>query len=270
MIDRVLSQYETPSPLGEWNPAMKAAALLVVSLMLTIIFDPLTPLVLLLISILVTRIFGRVPLLALLASLGPAVVLAAGLLWTNVLFARSTGTVWWQWGPLTLSHAGLVTGLALGLRVLCFASYSSMFLMTTDPSRFILSLVLDFRVPYRFGYAMLAVYRFLPMIASEYLLIRGAHRIRGVGEGRGISGWLQRVFRYTVPLLASAIRRAERMAIAMEARGLGSGIQRTYYRRPPLRGRDFAAAAALVGVNAVVMIVSWRLGILRIWRGQLY
>ncbi len=270
MIDRVLSQYETPSLLGKWNPAMKAAATLIVSLMLTVIFDPLTALVLLVLSILITRIFGRVPLLALLASLGPAVVLAVGLVWTNLLFARSTGEVWWRWGPLSLSHAGLVIGLALGLRVLCFASYSSMFLMTTDPSRFILSLIQDFRVPYQFGYAMLAVYRFLPMIASEYLLIRGAHRIRGVGEGRGLSGWFQRVFRYTIPLLASAIRRAERMAIAMEARGLGPGIQRTSYRRSPLRGRDFAAGAALVGMNALVMIVSWRLGILRMWHGQLY
>src|SRR3972149_889025 len=38
-----------------------------------------------------------------------------------------------------------------------------------------------------------------------------------------------------IPLLAGAIRRGERVAIAIEARGLGPGIVRTYYRHPPLR-----------------------------------
>ncbi|MGH2360624.1 MAG: energy-coupling factor transporter transmembrane component T, partial [bacterium] len=145
-----------------------------------------------------------------------------------------------------------------------------MFITTTEPSRFILSLILHLRVPYRFGYAMLAVYRFLPMLASESLLIRGALRIRGVGEGQGVAGWSQRMLRYTVPLLAAAIRRAERLAIAMEARGLAPGIQRTYYRRPALGTRDFVAAAALIGVNALVLVLSWQLGFLRLWRGQLY
>ncbi len=270
MMDRVLSHYETPSPLARWNPSLKAIAVLIVSFMLTIIFDPLTPLVLLVVSLLVTRIFGRVPLGVLVAGLVPALVLAAGLVWTNVLFARPAGDVWWRWGPVAVSQSSLMIGLSLGLRVLCFASYSLMFITTTEPSRFVLSLILHLRVPYRFGYAMLAVSRFLPILASESLLIRGALRIRGVGEGHGVAGWSQRIFRYTVPLLASTIRRAERVAIAMEARGLGPGNQRTYYRRPALGPRDFVAAAALIGVNALVLAISWRLGFLRVWRGQLY
>ncbi len=35
MIDRVLSHYEMPSPLSRWNPALKAIAVLIVSIMLT-------------------------------------------------------------------------------------------------------------------------------------------------------------------------------------------------------------------------------------------
>ncbi|HEX9533383.1 MAG TPA: energy-coupling factor transporter transmembrane component T, partial [bacterium] len=110
----------------------------------------------------------------------------------------------------------------------------------------------------------------LPMLGTEYLLIRGAQRIRGAPERRGIAGWAQQLVRYTIPLLAAALRRAERVAIAMETRALGSGMQRTYYRLVPVRAIDIVAAVALVGVNALVLAVSWKLGVLRIWRGQLY
>jgi energy-coupling factor transport system permease protein len=269
-FDRLFSHYETGSPLERWNPAAKALAILVVSLLLTAIFDPVTPLVLLSLSVLITVFLGRVSLVALLAGLGPAMVLAAGLVWTNLFFGRAEGPIWWQWGPISLSEASLMIGLSLGMRVLCFASYSLLFLTTTDPSRFILSLIQHLRVPYRFGYAMLAVYRFLPMLGYEFLLIRGAQRIRGVPERRGAGGWVQQAVRYTVPLLAAALRRAERVAIAMEARGLGPGLHRTYYRFVPMRAVDVGAAIALIGVNALVIAVSWKLGILRIWHGQLY
>jgi energy-coupling factor transport system permease protein len=227
-------------------------------------------LVILLLSILIIVVFGRVSPVAVLVGLVPAVALAAGLVWTNFLFGRAEGPVWWHWGPMTLSKSSLFIGLSLGLRVMCFASYSLIFLTTTEPSRFILSLIQHLRVPYRFGYAMLAVYRFLPMLGYEFLLIRGAQRIRGTPERRGVAGWLQQVVRYTIPLLAAALRRAERVAIAMEVRGLGPGIRRTYYRLVPVRPIDVVAAVALVGVNALVLIISWKLGVLRIWKGQLY
>ncbi|SRR5713226_1890416 len=269
-FDRLFSHYETGSPLERWNPAAKALAVLVVSLLLTAIFDPFTPLVLLILSILIAVFFGRVSFVALLAGLGPAMVLAAGLVWTNLFFGRAEGPIWWHWGPISLSEASLLIGLSLGMRVLCFASYSLLFLTTTDPSRFILSLIQHLRVPYRFGYAMLAVYRFLPMLGYEFLLIRGAQRIRGVPERQGAGGWVQQAVRYTVPLLAAGLRRAERVAIAMEARGLGPGLHRTYYRFVPMRAVDVGAAVALIGVNALVIAVSWKLGVLRIWHGQLY
>jgi energy-coupling factor transport system permease protein len=270
LFDRLFSHYETDSPLGRWNPAAKALAVLVVSVLLTAIFDPVTPLAILILSILITVLLGRVSFVAMLAGLAPATALAAGLVWTNLFFGRAEGRLWWHWGPFSLSEASLIIGLSLGLRVLCFASYSLLFLTTTDPSRFILSLIQHLRVPYRFGYAMLAVYRFLPMLGYEFLLIRGAQRIRGVPQRRGVRGWVQGAVRYMIPLLAAALRRAERVAIAMEARGLGPGLHRTYYRYIPMRALDVGAAIALIGVNALIIAVSWKLGVLRIWHGQLY
>src|SRR3990170_4961594 len=75
---------------------------------------------------------------------------------------------------------------------------------------------------------------------------------------------------YTIPLLAGAIRRGERVAIATEARGLGPGIVRTYYRHPPLRAGRHRGALCARGREHSDSGGSWRLDVLRIWRDQLY
>jgi energy-coupling factor transport system permease protein len=51
-----------------------------------------------------------------------------------------------------------------------------------------------------------------------------------------------------VPLLAGGIRHAERVALAMDARGFGAVDNRTYFRRSVFGWRDvaFALGAALV------------------------
>jgi energy-coupling factor transport system permease protein len=52
-----------------------------------------------------------------------------------------------------------------------------------------------------------------------------------------------------VPLLTGAIRKAERVALAMDARGFGAYPTRTYYRRSVFTWRDLA-----FGLGSVVVI----------------
>jgi energy-coupling factor transport system permease protein len=55
---------------------------------------------------------------------------------------------------------------------------------------------------------------------------------------------------YAIPLLAISVRRAERVALAMDSRGFGARPDRTYYRVTTITRADLlfgaAAAAALV------------------------
>jgi energy-coupling factor transport system permease protein len=270
LIERLLNHYETPSPLAAWNPSVKAVTIAATSLLLTFVLDPVTPLLCFAFTMVALVAVGRAPLGPLLAGLAPALGVGFGLWWTNALFAREAGAVLWTWGPLRVGEHGLWMGAALAARVLGFAAYSLLFVATTNPSAFIVSAIVTLRLPVPLGYALLAVYRFLPTLAAEYQLIRGAHRIRGESAAGPFARWRDRALRYTVPLLASSIRRAERVALAMEARGLLAGRPRTYYRRPPLGGRDFVLAAAFMAAHAALLWLSWRWGTLRWWRGQLY
>jgi energy-coupling factor transport system permease protein len=87
--------------------------------------------------------------------------------------------------------------------------------------------VQQLRVPYRVGYTALAAFRFVPRFGHELDVIRQAHRVRGAHGGRGPFAAVARWWGYIVPLLAGAIRHAERVALAMDARAFGAHPDRT-------------------------------------------
>ena len=134
-------------------------------------------------------------------------------------------------------------------------------MVTTDPSDFALSLIQQARIPYRFGYAILVAYRFIPLWTEELETIRAAHKVRGVGKRGGLKGQLREWQRYAIPLLASAIRKSERVAIAMDSRAFGSTPNRTYYRELHVRGADWAFLAAVLALLAAIFLALNSLGL---------
>lgn len=117
------------------------------------------------------------------------------------------------------------------------------------------------RVPYRIGYTALAAFRFVPRFRHELGVIRAAHRVRGHHGGRGPFARLARGWGYIVPLLAGAIRHAERVALAMDARAFGAYPTRTERHLVPWRTRDTVFVAAAVAVSAAIfwMLFPWGL-----------
>jgi energy-coupling factor transport system permease protein len=66
------------------------------------------------------------------------------------------------------------------------------------------------------------------------------------------------VFSLMLPLLAFALRRAGRAALALEARGLKAGLSRTLLRAPRLHRRDalFATAALVLLVAGLALTIA--------------
>src|SRR5262249_8819295 len=157
----------------------------------------------------------------------------------------------------------------LAERSMAIATFSVLLIMSTDPTELIRSLVQQAHFPPRFAYPTLAAYRFLPLLSSEFESIRLAHRLRGVGRSRGVVGWLREQGRMTLPLLANAIRRAERVALAMDARGFGSAHARTHFRWIAFTRADVALVLVSTVCGVGILLLSAALGILRIWTGAL-
>ncbi|WP_181064490.1 energy-coupling factor transporter transmembrane component T [Pseudoclavibacter sp. AY1F1] len=127
--------------------------------------------------------------------------------------------------PFTV--AAWATGLGTALRLVAIVLLSLVGGIATAGDDFVRSLVQHLRVPYRFGYAAMAAFRFVPRFRSELEVIRAARRVRGIDRGRGPLAWLRAQLDVAIPLLAGALRHADRVALSMDARAFGFAPTRT-------------------------------------------
>lgn len=127
--------------------------------------------------------------------------------------------------PFTV--AAWATGLGTALRLVAIVLLSLVGGIATAGDDFVRSLVQHLRVPYRFGYAAMAAFRFVPRFQSELEVIRAARRVRGIDRGRGLLAWVRSQLDVAIPLLAGALRHADRVALSMDARAFGFAPTRT-------------------------------------------
>lgn len=257
--------------LHEVNPSIKAFTVIVAILILTRFFDPVTPLLMILWSVAVTFVFGSVSFKKWLLLFAPFLFIAIIYVWTSLLFPRlqEGETVIWHWGFLTMTAESFQRGVSLGLRVLSIAALSIMFTLTTKPTDFLLSLMQQCKLPPKLAYGIMAGYRFLPLIKEEFQTLQNAHRVRGVARARTVSEKVQQLKRYVIPLLAGAIRKAERTAMAMESKGFTGAKNRIFYREITVSRIDWLFFILMIGAVLLSIFISWKLGYLQFYNGEL-
>jgi energy-coupling factor transport system permease protein len=99
-------------------------------------------------------------------------------------------------------------------------------------------------------------------MALEMERIQKAQRARGADLNTGRASFVQRVRRtlpLIVPLFVLALRRAERLGEAMEARAYSGGQGRGQRQLLRFRGRDWAALglATLTLVGVILANIQW-------------
>jgi energy-coupling factor transport system permease protein len=233
------------------NPSVKVFLHLLAMVYLIATDDLCTTLGLLMIPVFLVLFVVRVPLKTFLWRISPFLLMFLSTVWVFTAYGKGE-TVYAEWGWYRITEEGLMHGLTVGCRMLAFVSYGYLFTATTEITAFVLSLMQQCKVPPKFAYAMLAGFRFLPMFRDEYEQIKAAHRVRGVARVPGVRGRVQAMMRYTVPLLAQGIRKADRVAVALEARGFDGSRERTFYRQLTIGKSDGLYAALLIVLNTVV------------------
>lgn len=247
------------SPLARRNPTVKLALLTAVSLVVVLVLDPVTPAVLYLLALVAVSASARVPARTLLVAHVPFVAFTFGVLVVNAL-ARP-GTVLWQAGLLRVTEEGLAVGGALAARTLLIGVLAIGFLLTTDGVALMTSLHQNARLGARVTYAILAGYRMLQEMPREWATIRHAHTVRAdPRHGRPPRG-PRHLAGVVFTLLVVSVRKGERMAQALESRGLGLE-PRTTWRPVRVTRADRALAVGVLAVVAGVLAASAALGIL--------
>jgi energy-coupling factor transport system permease protein len=262
---RLFLYQERESFLHRLNPLTKFVVNVPLWIVLSMVTDPVTPLAFVVLVGLVLWVLGGMSPIQQARLLWPFWTLALGMFVTFALFQEPTRPgyqVLWQLGWIRVTDEGLLVGLSTALRILALFSFSLLFVMTTDPVAFIQSLMQNTRISYRFGYGVLAAYRFVPMLATEIDQVRAAHHVRGFSPGWGPAGFWERVRAFALPLLASSIRRADRVALAMDSRAFGTVPERTYFTEQRFGVNDVVFAVASILVIAGVFYGLWQLGLL--------
>lgn len=255
--------------LHDLNPSIKALTIIILIILLALIFDPITPTLFLIWTIAFTFIGGQVRWKRYLLFFIPFFILAFGMLWTTIAFAQApdnpNDTI--SIIGLTFPRESFLVALALSMRILSVATLSLLFIFTTNVIHFIISLIQQFRLPPKIAYGVLAGYRFLPMMKDELFIINGAHRVRGVNQAKGIRSRISQYKRFAIPLLASAIRKAERTAMAMESKGFTGSKNRTFYKKFYVTKKDWFFLGVMLIAFLIASFISFKLGFFR-WYGD--
>ncbi len=194
---------------------------------------------------------------ALLTGAGPNFY---SLRWLFIIIVTST-TISWM---LVFGHRGawitrdsVMLGLGRGLKLAELLAASVLFLSTTKVEEFMVGLA-RLGVPYRARFAITLSFRLAPLFIDSYLTVIDAESLRGLDFSQGRI--IQRLRRYVpvfIPVFMGALRKANNMAMALEARGFGMNTHPTSFIEYPVRLRDLATLVFLIGLGAGYFALYW-------------
>lgn len=256
---------ELDSILHRRNPMIKLAVITVMTLLVCVSYFPIFPLVTFLLSFLTIWFAGKIPLDNLLRRLLVFLVVSFLFMFSMLIMRglNDEAEIVLTIGIFRWTQTDLVHVLTLGFRILALVTMSMGFVLTTRPRDLVLSLIMQCKMPVVHGYATMATYRFLPELQSQVDAIHLAQEIRGIPWNRGLVSRFTSPFRVALPLFCVAARRGERIACAMESRGLGRENERTFYKKIAINKGDWIFLFVSLAVYILLVVILAKLDLFK-------
>ena len=172
---------------------------------------------------------------------------------------RKTWPVWIAAaGWIVISEGSINLAIATAIRVAAIAVPGVILALGLDPTDLADGLVEILHFSPRFVYGGLAGLRMFTLLQEDWRALGLSQRSRGLGDGNAIARALSQAF----GLLVLSIRRATKLATAMEARGFGSGAPRSQARISRLKPIDWifyviCLAVPLASIGVAVGTGNW-------------
>lgn len=178
------------------------------------------------------------------------------------LLMTKEGELLLKLGWLQIYEEGMERGIFISLRFLLLILVTTLLTLTTTPIEVtdgvesLLSPFKKFGLPVHELALMMSIsLRFIPTLMEETEKIVKAQAARGVDFSGGTSRErVKAIMSLLVPLFISSFKRAEELAVAMEARGYRDGSGRTKFRVLQWKIGDTVLLTSL-GVLALVLLV---------------
>jgi len=249
------------STVHKMDPRSK---LLIIFLFVCIIFFANNWITYILIGIYTFYMLGmsRIPVRFLYGGLKPVIWLVLFTLVLQLFFTKQ-GNLLYKWGPLEIYDEGVRQGIFISLRFFFLILMTSLLTLTTSPIEItdgmetLLNPLKKVRFPVHEMALMMSIsLRFIPTLMEETDKIMKAQIARGVEFDSGpLRTRIKSVIPLLIPLFVSAFKRAEELAIAMEARGYRGGEGRTKYRQLSWRPVDTVQILLLVLLTILLILL---------------
>ncbi len=180
----------------------------------------------------------------------------------NVFFSTE-GDIFFQWGFITITWQGLTMALYMSVRLILLVFGSQLLTLTTSPIALTDALEQLMRPLTRIGFPahelammMSIALRFIPTLLEEADKIMKAQKARGADfESGNLIRRAKAMLPLLIPLFVSAFRRADDLALAMEARCYRGGNGRTRMKILKYTRLDLIALISMALLIALVVVL---------------
>ena len=202
--------------------------------------------------ILLTVKLSKVPFRYVLKGIKPLMLIILITFIINIFMTK--GEVLFSIGPLDVTKEGIRQAVFMALRLIFLITGTSLLTLTTSPISLtdgiekLMSPLRRFRVPvHELAMMMTIALRFIPTLLEETDKIMKAQTARGADfESGNIVKRAKNLVPLLVPLFINAFRRADELAIAMEARCYRGGYNRTRLNELKFTKKDILVTLLMI------------------------
>lgn len=251
----ILTPTAGPQAIYRVNPVAKLAAAAIISITLVLSIDWVSASVALALEAVLFLFAGLGPRQFLLRTLPVWVAAPLGAV-TILLYGQASGESHFRFLLINVTDGSIELAIATLLRVLAIGLPAVVLFVTVDPTDLADGLAQVLRLPARFVLGALAGLRLVALFLEDWKSLELARRARGVGD----RGRLKRFAGQAFALLVLSIRRGSKLATAMEARGFGAPIPRSWARESRFGWPEAGLVLVGAGIAAASVIVSVTFG----------
>lgn len=233
------------------NPAFRLIGAFVTALPLLISLDPVSSSVALGLEVLLLCLAGFTPW-RIVRSTWPIFLGAPGSALAIILYGKSGGITYWQWGMIHVSQRSLDLALATALRILAIGIPAIITVLGIDATDLADAFSQVLHLPERFVYGGLAGLRLFTVLKDDWAALSASRRSRGLGDENRVRAFFPQAF----ALLVLSIRRSTTLATAMEARGFGGPVPRSQARVSRVGARDYGYLGICLTVPLIALTLA--------------
>ena len=205
---------------------------------------------------------ARIKIKIMLRAVKPVLFIVAVTFVLNVFFATG-GRVVFRWAFITITDQGLTMAVKMALRLVLLVFGTQLLTLTTSPISLTDALESLMRPLSKVGFPahelammMSIALRFIPTLMEEANKIIMAQTARGADfESGNLIARAKAMLPLLVPLFVSAFRRADELALAMEARCYRGGANRTRLKVLRYTRLDLWATLSLFAAVALAIAI---------------